>query len=794
MLKLTAHCTAIALICGFASAHSLVAATAGRPSTLKQTKQLVLWYRQPAVEWMEALPIGNGRLAGMVFGKVDKETIEINEETIWSGGPRDTNNPEALQYLPEVRKLIFEGKYKEAEDIAAKHMIGRPGNVRPYQALADLTLDFGASEATDYRRELDLDTGVARVSYTQGGAKFTREAFVSAVDQVLVVRITCDKPGRANATVGISREQNAVVKNSGQDSLILTGQVDGTTGLKFQANTLVLHDRGTIQVGDGTLIVKAANSITVFVSAASDYRGGDPAAMAGQMLKNAAAKSYDSLLKAHLKEHRSLFRRVALNLDGNGRADLPTDERLAAMKNGADDPGLAALLFQYGRYLLMGSSRPGCLPANLQGKWVDGMRPPWSSDYHTNINIQMNYWPAEVCNLSECATPLMGLIESLREPGRKTARIHYGCSGWTVHHLTDAWGFTTPADGAWGIWPVGAAWLCSHVWEHYAYTQDRKFLDKQGYPIMKEAAEFLLDFLVEDSSGRLVTNPSHSPENSFRTPDGKTALLCAGATMDLELIHDLFTHCIQSSEILGRDGDFRAKLQSALAKLEPLRVGKSGLLQEWTVDFDLSEPGHRHMSHLFGVFPGNQITQGETPRLYRAARLSLDSRLDHRGGSTGWSRAWVISLMARFGDGDGAYESVAEMLRGYFGKNLFDVIFKDRMVFQIDGNLGYTAGVAEMLLQSHEGEINLLPALPKAWPSGSVKGLCARGGYTVDMTWKSGKLASVKIRAKVGGPVKVRLHGVGLQARNGSPELVATPDGAVTFNAAAGRDYEFKAR
>ncbi|MDO8684852.1 MAG: glycoside hydrolase family 95 protein [Armatimonadota bacterium] len=753
---------------------------------------LTLWYRQPAEDWLEALPLGNGRLAAMVFGGVQTEHIQLNEEGIWSGGPCDSNNPEALQYLPEVRRLLFEGKNTEAEVLAKKHLLGKLAGVRPYQSLGDLTLDFGqVDEVANYRRELDLDSGVARVTYSQGGATFTREAFISAPDNVLVLHVTCDKSDRINAVISISREQFASSKTSGQCFLLMTGQTDGETGVKFRVNVAVKSPGGNADTTDDKLIVKNADSLTLLLTAATDYRGGDAVDTARRMLVDVVGKSYDALLKAHLKEHRKLFRRVRLDLGGPEKSKLPTDERIMALAKGEEDPALAALYFQFGRYLLMASSRPGCLPANLQGKWVDQMKPPWNADYHTNINVQMNYWPAEVCNLAECAEPLIELTDSLREPGRKTAQVHYGCKGWVAHHLTDAWGFTAPADGVWGIWPMGGAWLCQHVWEHYAFSGDRKYLKDRAYPIMKESAQFLLDFLVEDNKGRLVTNPSHSPENSFRLPDGGTAVLCVGATMDFMVIHDLFTNCIQASEILNIDNEFREQLQATLSKLAPLQVGKNGQLQEWLIDYDESEPGHRHVSHLFGVYPGRQITERETPRFYKAARTSLERRVKSRKIDTGWSLAWSASLWARFGEGDLAHQNITKLLGRHSAANMFDLIFEGRQPFQIDANFGATAAIAEMLLQSHEDELNFLPALPKAWPSGSVSGLRARGNYEVDLAWKAGRLSTAKIRVKISGPVQVHCHGVVLRSKNNAVELKQIYDGVWEFAAEAGKEYTF---
>jgi len=748
MMRISSSFVKIALVI------ALSAIANGFASKAMDSQVLRLWYQQPAEKWTEALPLGNGRLAAMVFGGVSKERIQLNEESLWSGGPRDTNNPEALQYLPQVRQLLFAGKHAEATDLANKHLMGVPKTIKPYQTLGDLWLEFDDhGTITDYRRELDLDAAVARTSFKANGALFSREVFISAPDQVLVIRISCDRRKSINVTLGMSREQDATVVTAGENRLIMSGQLDGGQGMRYQTQLLAVPEGGRILADSGQLRVKKADRLIVFLTAATDFRCGDPAKLCEQYL-SASNKSYQQLLDAHHAEHRGYFRRVHLDL-GSSQADgLPTDRRLHAIQQGADDPGLAALYFQYVRYLLIASSRLGCLPANLQGKWNDMMNPPWNSDYHTNINLQMNYWPAEVSNLAECAEPLLDFIHTLVEPGRKTARVHYGCDGFVVHHLTDVWGFTTPADGVWGIWPMGAAWLCQHLWEHYAFSGDQEFLGKRGYPIMKEAAQFLLDFLVEDSQGRLVTNPSHSPENAFLLPDGSKSMFCVGATMDLEIIHDLFDNCIQATEILGIDSEFRTKLQADLERLAPLQIGKHGQLQEWLEDYEEAEPGHRHMSHLFALYPGRQITLRGTPGLAKAARRVLERRLEHGGGHTGWSRAWIVNFWARLEEGELAYEH----LQALFAKTTAPNLFNLHPPFQIEGNFGGASGIAEMLLQSHDGELNILPALPAAWPDGKVSGLRARGGYELDFSWQQGKLQTLKIRSRSASTVRIRTH------------------------------------
>lgn len=723
---------------------------------------LKLWYALPASKWVEALPIGNGRLGAMIYGGLEQEHLQFNEDTLWTGKPREYHHERAVAHLPMIRQLLWEGKQRQAEELAMQEFMSVPVRQEAYQPFGDLRLRFAGHEsATDYRRELDLDSATATVRYRVGAVTYERQSFASHPDQVIVVRLTASQRGKVSFTAQIDsphRQSRTRVVNG--DQLALTGQIQ-EDGLKFDARLQVLVDGGKREVRDDGIAVENADSATLLLAGATSFKNfhdvsADPAQRNEQTLKASAGKSAAALLKAHVDDYQRLFRRVAIDLGRTEAADQPTNERVKAAAT-KDDPQLSALFFQFGRYLLIASSRPGGQPANLQGLWNDQLQPPWDSKWTVNINTEMNYWHAEVTNLSECHEPLFDLIDDVVVTGRTTAQSHYGCRGWVLHHNTDLWRGAAPINHAnHGIWVTGGAWLCQHLWEHYRFTGDRQFLARRAYPAMKEAATFFVDFLVKDpKTGWLISTPSNSPEQGG---------LVAGPTMDHQIIRALFAHVIEAAGILRIDAEFAAKLTELRKQIAPNQIGKHGQLQEWLEDQDDPKNTHRHVSHLWALYPGDEITP-RTPELFAAAKQSLVLRGD---GGTGWSKAWKINLWSRLLDGDHAHQMLIEALAGNTYPNLFDA----HPPFQIDGNFGATSGITEMLLQSHQDELHLLPALPKAWPTGTIIGLRARGGFEVDLAWRDGALTQTTIRSKMGRPCRVRYRGKAIQLNMRAGEVV----------------------
>jgi len=737
--------------------------------TATAQNDLKLWYDKPASIWNEALPLGNGRLGAMVFGDPAVERLQLNEETIWAGSPNSNAHTKSIEALPKVRQLIFEGKFDEAQDLATKDIMSQTNDGMPYQTFGSVYISFnGHQKYTDYYRDLDISNATAKVKYKVNGVEFTREILTAFSDQVIVVKLSASQPGQITCNVFMNSPIDKTVTSTEGNQIILSGtgtNFENVKGkVKFQGRLTAKNKGGEIDASNGVLSINKADEVILYISIATNFKNykdisGDEIAKSKDYLAKAEIKDFENIKKAHVDYYQKFFNRVALDLGSNELVKKPTNERIRDFSK-QFDPQLASLYFQFGRYLLISSSQPGGQPANLQGIWNDMVTPPWDSKYTTNINAEMNYWPAQVTNLQEMHEPFVQMAKELAITGAETARMMYNASGWVLHHNTDIWRVTAPVDSAAsGMWPTGGAWVCQDLWERYLYTGDKKYL-AEIYPIMKGAADFFLDFMIVDpNTGYLVVVPSSSPENTHAGGTGKSTI-ASGTTMDNQLIFDLFTHVIEASALVSPDAVYAKKVSEALAKMPQMKIGKHSQLQEWQDDWDNPKDNHRHVSHLYGLYPSNQISPIKTPELFEAAKQSLIYRTDE---STGWSMGWKVNLWARLLDGNHAYKLIQDQLHLVTadqrkGGGTYPNMLDAHQPFQIDGNFGCTAGFAEMLMQSQEDAIQLLPALPTVWKDGSIKGLVARGGFVIDMTWKNNKVSELKIYSKIGGNCRLKVE------------------------------------
>lgn len=724
-----------------------------------------LWYQKPAEKWCEALPIGNGALGAMVFGNPEREMLQLNEDSVWSGKKLNRINPDAQKYLPKIRALLREGKISEAEKLTLYALSGTPNSERSYQTAGEFYLNCpDCKQYTDYQRELDLEEGMIRVSWRTGETCYSREYLASYPDGVIACKMKAEGPGRLNFDCRVGRQMNCQDETEASSSGLITMMANtGEAAITFCVGVKVsVTDGGCEKIGEH-LVVTGASEAVIYLKIMTSYRTENVRKTCMAWLEEAAAKGWEQIRERHIADYRKLFARLTLTLHGRKErktvTKLPTDERLLAVSKGADDPELMALYFQYGRYLLIASSRPGALPANLQGIWNDSMTPPWGSKFTININTEMNYWIAESGNLAECHVPLFEHLEKVKENGKRTARDMYGCRGSVAHHNTDIYGDTAPQDH-WvpaSFWVMGEAWLATHIWEHYEYTLDQEFL-KKYFDIIEQCVLFFEDFLIESKDGYLVASPTLSPENTYRMEDGTEGHLCEGCAMDNEILTELLTDYLRACTVLGLD-EKKPVAEKMLSRLQPPAIGSEGRLLEWGREYEEPEPGHRHISHLYGVYPGTSFDYENTPELMEACKKSLEYRLAKGGGHTGWSRAWIIGLWAKFRDGEKAYENYKALLAHSTFPNLMDnhPMF-DYFVFQIDGNFGASAAVIEMLVQSRGDEIWLLPALPSVWTDGSVSGVCLRGGGEISMQWRDGKVSQVALLTPMERSLKLHAH------------------------------------